>query len=124
MSALNPLLDDERRKGPDLLITVLRWLAVTGWILVVLFLIIAGIAKPEFQSYFGERYHAQFRSNWDLDVLLYSYYLMAAVLGISVSGVLLNILRHRRKNDEYMISFFVMGFTSLAGILIYLFSFG
>lgn len=121
--AFNPLYNDNRRKGPDTLIKICRLLAFSGWVLIIIFLLIIGYAKPAFETFF-ERYKGfHFNDDWDLDLLRYGFYLMLAVLCLSILGIIMNSFRHRRRKDEYLVSLFLMGLTALIGIAIYLFSF-
>ena len=122
MTAYRDEKTPKRRKKTDIWFKSIRWFSVTGWLLVFVAIFITAIAKPENKNYFN-KFTLNLRTNWDME--LFRYFLYSMILGccISVAGFVINIKRHRRKNDEYMISLILLGLTSIVGIAIYLFFF-
>ena len=112
----------KRRKKTDIWFKSIRWFAVTGWLLVLAAIFITAIAKPENKNYFN-KFTMNLRTTWDMELFRYFFYSMIIGCCISVAGFVINIKRHRRKNDEYLISLILLGITSLIGIAIYLFFF-
>ena len=111
-----------RRKGTDIWFKSIRWLAVIGWLLMFAAIFITAIAKPEKKNYFNKLAWS-LRTTWDMEMFMYFFYLMILGFCISVVGFAINIKRHRRKNDEYLVSLILLGLTSIVGIAIYLFFF-
>lgn len=105
----------ERRRGPDVWIRSLTWLAVSGWILMFFALILAGLAKPESKTVYDHFFSVSrtFRNYWDDRLVRYIYYIMSAGIFISTVGLLINRKRHRRKYDQYRISLILLGIISL-----------
>jgi len=111
----------EKRKGPDILMNLLTWLAVIGWLMMFVVLIVIDIAKPHMESSFDHVNGAESPlSAWDPVLIQYIFYLMIAGFSISIIGIILNIKRHRRKRDKYRISLIALGVISLLGIIFYL----
>jgi len=111
-----------RRKGTDIWFKSIRWLAVIGWLLMFAAIFISAIAKPDSKNYFN-KFAWSLRTTWDMQLFRYFFYLMILGFCISVVGFAINIKRHRRKNDEYLVSLILLGLTSIVGIAIYFFFF-
>ena len=112
----------ERRKGPDLLIKAIRWLAVLGWFIMLAALVIYAIAKPHTLIFFDREYNIQLQTVLNIQLATFLFYLMVCGLLMSIGGFYLNIKRSRRKDDEYRISLILLGMISLLGIITYLIS--
>ncbi|MEJ2634508.1 MAG: hypothetical protein P8184_04375 [Calditrichia bacterium] len=123
MSPYRPGIDPDRRKGPDVRLKALRWFGAVGWLIMLAALIILGNAKPQTETFFDRSFNIQLRNAWDMNLARDILYLMMGGLVISVASLILNASRHRRKNDQYRISFIFMGFLSVVGILAYFFLF-
>jgi hypothetical protein len=113
----------ERRKGPDLLFRSLRYLALAGWLLMVVALIVLDRAKPQMVTFFDRFYGIRPRTWWDGKLAGYLPPLLWAGLGLGIIGLIANTLRHRRRNDEWRISLWLLLLVSLTGLLLYVQSF-
>ena len=111
----------QRRRGPDFLIRLMEALGVFGWLLMFVALLVVGKAKPQVETFFDRHYHIALRTAWDESLIDYLCYVMLFGLCLSVSGLIINRKRHRRKGDEYRISLILVGIISLAGIAACLF---
>lgn len=120
MKKYKPGIDPERREGPDLWIKSLRWFAVIGWLFMVAALLIFGKAKPQVETLIEKYYNIKLNITWNLELMRYIFFLMILGLGISVIGLVINIKRHQRKEDEYRVSMIILGLISLFGIFLYL----
>ncbi len=111
----------EKRKRPDILMRLLTWLAVIGWFLMYVVLMLVHKAKPKVESSFDRVDGMESPlSVWNPDLIRYIFYMMIAGLIISIIGIILNVMRHRRKKDKYRISLISLGVISLLGIIFYL----
>lgn len=119
----NPVLDKERRHGRDLLFSLIRWLSVLGWSLMMASLFLLAYAKPGVETFFDRWYNVTLRRAWDTDLARAIFYCMLLGLVLSLIGLAINVLRHRRRNDEYRISLILLGLLSLSGLIMYLVSF-
>lgn len=111
----------QRRKDP--LLVVLRWLSVTGWLILLTALFVLGKARPPVETFFERWYNIQLRASWNLELARYIYYLMLLGLGTSLTGLAINSRRLRRKGDEWRVSLMLVAAISLLGLIRYLTTF-
>lgn len=108
-----------RRKGPDPWIRSLRYLALAGWALMIVALVILDRAKPQVETFFERVYDIRLQQQWDMDLARYLLWLMVLGLVLSLFGIIINACRKRRRTDQWRLSLFVLGLISLAGIILY-----
>lgn len=113
-----------RRKGPDLWVRSLRYLALAGWILLVCAFLVLARAKPQVETFFERLYNIQLQQQWDMELARYILYLMVFGLAISFLGLIINARRIRRRTDEWRFSLIFLGVISLTGIVLYRINFG
>ncbi|MFO7749373.1 MAG: hypothetical protein R6V54_04705 [Desulfobacteraceae bacterium] len=116
--------ESERRSRQDVWSVVLLCLNLSAWGVIAGFLVVIEKAKPQYETFFDRFYRLELRTNWDLDVFNYLYYLIAAGLIISTAGFCLSLVRARRKTDGKGITFLIMwclSFAALAALQIFLF---
>ncbi|MEJ2200915.1 MAG: hypothetical protein P8X63_07865 [Desulfuromonadaceae bacterium] len=123
MAASFQHLSPERRQGPDFWVRFIRWMAVTVWALMLIALFLVGWAKPQIATFFDRYYHLTLRSSWDMELAKYIFYCMIGGLSLSISGLVANHRRHRRRGDEYLVSLFLGALLCCCGIVLYLYSF-
>jgi hypothetical protein len=123
MAASGPIYDQERRQGDDVRLKVIRWLAVSGWILLVIALFLLGYAKPQVETFFDRYYELRLESSWNMTLASYMYYLLIIGQFSSVAGLVINVTRHRRYNDEYRYSLILMAIVCAVGIILYHYTF-
>lgn len=109
----------DRRRGPDVWVKSLRWLATVGWLLMVAALWVASEAKPEMET-FLQRWGggAPVRRSWDLELARYILYLMFPGLLIGYGGLIVNLMRSRRHKDEVRISLILLAIMATIGTII------
>ncbi len=113
----------ERRRGPDVWRKMISWLSVIGWILMLVALVLFDLAKPHMMTFFDRFFHVSGATVWNYQLTLYIFFVMVAGFVISVSGLLINARRHRRKKDHYSLSLMLLGIVSLLGAVYYMFRF-
>ncbi len=111
----------ERRKGPDLWVKVLSWLAVFGWFLMFMALFIIDRAKPEYENMFTKAANIDVRTTWNQELINYLFYLMIFGLCLSIIGLVINSRRHHRANDRFRFTLIILGIISFFGIIKHLF---
>jgi hypothetical protein len=116
-------MQQDRRKGPDLLIKTLRWLGIFGWFVMIAALYIIDMAKPEEENMFTRKHDVSVRKIWDPELIQYLFYLLIFGLCISVIGIVINSTRHHRKDDRFRYILITLGVISFFGIIKYLFKF-
>jgi hypothetical protein len=113
----------DRRQGPDFWRLAIRWLAVTVWGLMLTALLLVGWAKPKVETFFDRYYQLTLRSTWDMDLARYIFFCMTAGFLLSLLGLAINRLRHRRRDDEYLVSLILSAAICASGIGLYLYAF-
>jgi hypothetical protein len=121
MTAYRPGIDPDRRKKPDFWVRSMGWIAVLGWLIMLIALFIVSEAKPQTQNFFDKLTTREPSSSWNLELAQYIFYLMIAGFFMGISGFIINVKRHRRKSDEYRLSFILVTIISMLGILFYIF---
>ncbi|OHB25696.1 MAG: hypothetical protein A2X84_03440 [Desulfuromonadaceae bacterium GWC2_58_13] len=123
MTTHNRRAAPERRQGPDCWNRAMHWIAVTIWGLMLTALLIVGWAKPQVETFFDRYYQLALRSTWDMDLAKYIFYCMTTGLLLSLIGLTINQRRHRRRDDEYLVSLILSAAICVSGICLYLYSF-
>ncbi|MCK5163070.1 MAG: hypothetical protein KAQ72_05110 [Desulfobacula sp.] len=90
----------ERRKTTDFWATLLFYLNILAWILLITILLVFHRAQPEFETFFDRFYQLKLRTDWDIQYLYYLIYMVIFGIFISLSGLLLGVFRGRRESDH------------------------
>ena len=106
----------DRRGGVDFLARVLAVFNVLAWVVVVLILVVAERAKPQFESFFDRFYNLDVRTSWDLEFVQYLLWITMAGIVAGSLGLILGVVRARRRTDSSRFGLVIMGLLSLAGI--------
>ncbi|MDD2237475.1 MAG: hypothetical protein PHP44_14340 [Kiritimatiellae bacterium] len=113
MSNYKPGIDSDRRKrAPDTLAQALSFLSGFCWLLLFFCVLLLDQAQPKLLSA---------ETEWNEQLLSALYYLMLIVFGFSLTGIMMNRKRHRRKGDFYRISLVLSLVISLIGLILLLF---
>jgi len=113
----------ERRKGPDLWVKLLGWLAIVGWFLMLTVLFIIDRAKPEHENMFTKSANIEVRTTWNQELINYLFYLMIFGFCMSIIGFVINSRRHHRAKDRFRYTLIILGIISFFGIIMHLFRF-
>ena len=111
----------ERRKGPDLWVKLLGWLAIVGWFLMFAVLFIIDRAKPEHENMFTKSANIKVRTTWNQELINYIFYLMIFGLCMSIIGLVINSRRHHRAKDRFRYTLIILGIISFFGIIRHIF---
>ncbi|NLM73558.1 MAG: hypothetical protein GX184_05980 [Clostridiaceae bacterium] len=90
----------ERRKGPDLILRLVRISSIILWGFIILNFFVIFSAKPEFESFFDRLLGLTVRENWDYRLLSISLVTSLIQLILSVFALFLNTRRLKRKTDR------------------------
>lgn len=122
MSEIRPDIKVDRRRGPDTLTKSIRWVAVGGWLLMVVALVFIDLAKPEFVTVIDR--HKGLgegkRTSWNMTLAQIIFYLQMVGFFFGVYGVIANLRRSRRKSDRFRINLIALAAISLFGMIYYL----
>lgn len=92
-------LSTNRRRSPDLL---LRLLSICNGLAVVALaaaLGVTAVAKPELETFFDRYYNLTLRKTWDMELANYIGILLFFSLITSITGLMINGKRLKRKHD-------------------------
>ncbi len=111
----------DRRRGPDIILRTVSFVGAAGWAVMVVAMIVVHKARPPLQTVASKSAQVHVRTTWADDLTQVLLYLMFAGLFLSFSGLLFNIRRLRRKDDQVRINLIIMFVLSAAGVLSYYF---
>lgn len=114
----------ERRSGNDGLMKLMLWLGLAGWLIMLLALLVLDKAKPQHMENMMSSVDSRssyFSFGWNDQLLSYVFALMVLGLFASITGLLINNMRHRRRSDSYRIHLIILLIMSSIGILVYIF---
>ena len=106
----------ERRKRKDFWARLLTAFNILSWVLLFFLLVVAGLAKPEFESFFDRFYHLDIRTWCDMRLVRYLMGLAMGGTAVSSAGLLLSLARARRREDHGRIPLLIMGMVSALGL--------
>lgn len=107
----------DRRKRTDIWARLLTGFNAASWVIILAILIVTERAKPEFESFFDRFYRLDIRTTWDMAYVEYLLYLAVGGAGFSVVGLLLSMVRARRRTDRKRLSLLIAGIVSVVGIV-------
>jgi len=115
------LINRNIRRGGDSLIKSKKMLIAFSWAIAFIAFIMLSLAKPRLGTMFDRFYNTMnFTSGWDKEFLNYLFYALIPLSIISIIGLIINSLRHKRKYDTYSKSFIIFGIVSIIGIIYFI----
>jgi formate hydrogenlyase subunit 3/multisubunit Na+/H+ antiporter MnhD subunit len=114
---MNIIIKDDRRQGQDPLVKALTFTVVFSFSLIFLIFILLLMPKTSDQIMFFRKYNLNPDRPWEESFLNYAFVLLIIQLFISSTGVVLNIIRGKRRNDKFHYSLMVFIIISLIGII-------
>ncbi len=112
-----PLVNRNKRIGPDLTVKSKRVFIVLAWIFMFAFFLAFSVAKPRMTTMFDRFYDVTvFQGIWNRESLATAMYFMIPAAICSAIGLVLNARRHNRKYDKYsksLIIFFILSATAI-----------
>jgi hypothetical protein len=106
----------ERRRGPDVWLKLVNWVAISCWILMLGVLYLFDKAKPRTSTFFDRTANIPVDTSWDLGIVNNLLVLLATILGFCTIGLLVNSRRVKRRDDHYSVSLILLGI--IAGLVI------
>lgn len=117
---------EEKRKGPDLLVQLMNWVGILGWLNLIVVVVLHEKAKPydpemlsvaDFMEQRGKTYSV--RTVWDEQLLSYAFYALTVTLILGGLGLALNLVRNKRHDDRHRLPLVVLLAISAAGLFYY-----
>lgn len=110
----------ERRRKPDGLIRFVTFTSIVDWLMIILCMMLIIYAKPEQTNMFYEMFNIPVRSYWNYPLLNLVFILFIILFALSVLGIIMNMLRQRRRTDKIKKSLVIQAVISIIGIVILL----
>ncbi|WNO61138.1 hypothetical protein [Rheinheimera sp. MMS21-TC3] len=109
----------DRRTGPDLVCRLFAWLAIVGWLLFLVCLVITHYASPEMDSGLVRYWHIDIRTYWRPTLTFWLEWLLWGCVLLSSISLVLNWFRLKRRSDHLHFNIILLLLTSL-GFLFYI----
>ncbi|WP_416885315.1 hypothetical protein [Marinospirillum sp.] len=119
-----PRLFRDRRQKPDLWTRMISIFGALSWLLMLPTLLLIDHARPQVETFFDRWLGLSVQADWDQTFFFQAFLLMLLILVLSGTGLLLNGMRRRRRQDSYRVNLILVFTLSLAGCLHYLWRFG
>lgn len=103
----------DRRTGPDTWSRSLRWFAVSGWSLVLGAFFLVSIAKPRSTTFFARMNNLSMDRGWDMSLMNYVFWMLFGGIVLGILGLIINLMRRRRKHDIFYFSLMALGVISV-----------
>lgn len=103
----------DRRKGPDSWSKSLRWFAVSGWGLVLGAFFLVSVAKPRSTTFFARMNNLSTDQGWNMELMYYVFWMLFGGIVLGLLGLVINLMRRRRKHDIFYFSLIALGAISI-----------
>lgn len=110
----------EKRIGPDFLIFWIRMSSFGVWLLLCIFIIITGFARPNGTSLFDRLFDVGNRTVWDQNLIMLAFFVAVILFFFSLLSLIVNTQRLKRKTDHISFSLVISLIASTLSILLYL----
>ena len=108
----------ERRKGPDWLCHLFKWLALSAWLIFAVALVLSHYASPELNTGLVRYWELDIRDYWHPILTVWLIYLLWGCITLSVVSLSINRLRMNRNTDHLYINIVLLVATA-TGLLWY-----
>jgi len=105
-----------RRKGPDFVINMIKWISIAIWMIIGIVVILLIFTNPTSAGMQMSRPTLQTTTSKAVSSLMFS--LLVIQLIMSVAGLVFNFTRLKRKTDRLRISLVLSGLFAIIGIVI------
>ncbi|HOD13575.1 MAG TPA: hypothetical protein PK307_13555 [Spirochaetota bacterium] len=103
-----------RRRGPDTMVRMITLFSIGSWLLIFIALLVYQLVHPLTGSYSSVRMNL---TGFSAGIILARVLLAANVL-LCVWGMVMNIMRNKRKSDRFRVSLLISAVISLAGLIL------
>ena len=105
-----------RRKGPDFVINIINWISVVIWIIIAIVIVLLMFLKPTSAGMQMSRPVLQTSSSKAMSSAVFAFLVIQLIM--SVSGIIFNLTRLKRKTDRLRVSLVLSGLFAIIGIII------
>jgi NADH:ubiquinone oxidoreductase subunit 4 (subunit M) len=114
----NSNIIEQKRRGPDIWVKIIHWLAACGWVLMFVVLLLADKARPQVAFFLDRILQIPLRTDWDMHLIGIACFLMIIILFLCTIGLFINSRRHKRRDDRYNRSLVIMWILAFIGVII------
>ena len=111
-----------KRICPDFWSKSIKWLSISGWTLLFISMLLFHSGRPQVPTAIERQSIEKIRDTWDPEIAPYFLSIMVTVFYISLMALFINNKRHKRKEDRYNISVFLLFIFSILGLSYYFFN--
>lgn len=112
---------EERRHGPDKVIKCINYIALCGWVLALISVVIIYLAKPGY--YWDRKQEVGNPYTWNYDLAQWYCVVMFLCFLTSIIGICVNKKRVKRKKDSYCFNLIILAAISFLSVIGYFISF-
>lgn len=105
----------DRRQKTDAWMRSLRWFAISGWGLVFGSFFVMSFAKPRSTTFFARMNNLSTAHGWNMELMNYVFWMLFAGIVVGICGLIINLMRRRRKQDVFYFSLLALGVVSILG---------
>ncbi len=105
-----------RRREPDFIVKIIQWITAIAWIMLCGIFLVIVIGNPAAKGMTLTREAAQGSPPPWLSPLVYVLFIFLVIL--SITGIIFNMARMKRKTDRMKLTFFFSGIFAIIGLLI------
>lgn len=104
----------EQRRGPDFVLNLISGISTILWIIFAIVFILLAIANPTHTGTAVSRPGLKGAGQWTKNII---YILLILQTLLSISGIIFNLTRMKRKTDRIRISLVIMTILGIMGII-------
>lgn len=105
-----------RRVGPDFIINLIKWISIIIWVIIAVIFTLIIIMKPTSSGMQMSRPVLQSTSSKAMSSTVYG--LLVIQLILSISGIIFNVTRLKRKTDTIRLTLIFSAIFAVAGLII------
>ncbi|HNX23898.1 MAG TPA: hypothetical protein PKG60_07590 [Spirochaetota bacterium] len=104
----------EKRIGPDTIMNIISGISIISWIILVAIFIMVAMSNPTSSGMAASRPGLKGAGPWTTNAI---YALLVFLVILSISGILFNMVRLKRKSDKMRLTPIFSGILSIAGLI-------
>ncbi|MDL2287748.1 hypothetical protein LJC32_00005 [Oscillospiraceae bacterium OttesenSCG-928-F05] len=109
---------ERRRRKPDKLTRAIQIAGWIAWGTAILFALFWMTARPDTPNFFTRVLNINVVGGWNAFYLRIAFFLMVATFLVCLTGLLINMRRHKRKTDRFNKSLIILGILSLISAVV------
>jgi len=105
----------DKRMGPDTIMNIITGISIISWIILGAIFVMLAVGNPTSSGMAASRPGLKGAGAWTMNAI---YGLLIFLIVLSVSGILFNMLRMKRKSDKMRLTPIFSGFLSVVGLIL------